>query len=264
MFTKLLKYEWKASAGLLSILSACALAAGVIGYFLMRFAFRGIVDENIGVEITIVFAVLLLYLAFLAYFVGSGIFLMYRFYKSKFTDEGYLTFTLPVRSWQIFLAAFINNLAWILIAGQVVIVSLFLILSGVGAGIGFWFTEIFREIRYQFSADMIGDVAIQLLLFIVSFLSGICLIMSSITIGSVLAKKHKILASIGIYYGISMILSIVTTIFTVMLLLGENTLSSTTESLDSLYVIQMLIQGTLAVGGFFLSVYLMDKKLNLP
>ena len=36
MFSKLLKHEWKANAGLLGILSACALGAGLLGTLVMR------------------------------------------------------------------------------------------------------------------------------------------------------------------------------------------------------------------------------------
>lgn len=264
MFTKLLKYEWKASAGLLSILSLCALGVGLIGSILMRFATGSISDENIGAILTIMLAALFVYLALIAYVIGSEIFLMYRFYKSKFTDEGYLTFTLPVRSWQIFLAAFLNNLIWMLIIGTVLIVSMFLVLSGILSGLGVRFAEVFGEFEAVAGANTFDFFTKQILFVVVSFVSGVCLIMSSITIGSVLAKKHKILASIGIYYGISMVLSIVTTIISVAVMFGEYMTASTVDPLDSMYVVQTLIQGTLAVGGFFLSVYLMDKKLNLP
>ena len=88
----------------------------------------------------------------------------------------------------------------------------------------------------------------------------------SITIGSLIAKKHKILASIGIFYGISMAVSTISSIFSMtsmlssMVLSGGNIDSIMSETIVAPSVLMLII----GVGGYFLMHYLVKKKLNLP
>ena len=100
------------------------------------------------------------------------------------------------------------------------------------------------------------NLLLSLLSSILSFVASIVVIMTCVTVGAVLAKKHKLMAAIGIYYLYSMAYSVVSTMVMV---------SSITDSdLRILLLLEIGLQGAAAVIGFFLSTYLMDKKLNLP
>ena len=100
MFTKLLKQEWRATRGILGLLCLVSLIAAVLGGGSMRFLV-GMSQETEEMEGIIVLCAMILACAIIAIAVccAASVFLMiWRFYRSRFTDEGYLTFTLPVNS----------------------------------------------------------------------------------------------------------------------------------------------------------------------
>lgn len=277
MFAKLLKYEWKASAGLLGILSAAALGVGLAGGVGLRYVF--VAAETVSddpsrgaVMLPLMFLVMFMMLALVAYMIATQIILLSRFYKSRFTDEGYLTFTLPVSTTQNYLSALTNILIWEAISGLVMIVAMTL-LVGIGiSGVpelagGLELTEITRSYEELFAME--GYVQYQLLsmvLSVVSFFATPVTIMACITLGAVLAKRHKILAALGLYYGVSMVVGMATSVSSAVVMVEELEAASTLYSGPAMLAVgvQIVVQLVLCVGGSVLSVWLMDKKLNLP
>lgn len=277
MFAKLLKYEWKASAGLLGILSGAALSIGLLGGVALRYLFSVANSESEDPAVNIVilpltFMLLFMMLALVAYMFAVQIILLSRFYKSRFTDEGYLTFTLPVSATQSYLSALSNILIWNVISGLVMFVSMMmLVLIGMTGVPGMSSDQITGNFGLLFEelTAIEGYLEYQMLswvLGVVSFVAQPVIIMACITLGAVLAKKHKVLAAIGIYYGVSMAVGMVTSVGTTAVMLEELQVSTTAYSGPMLLmvVIQIVVQLALCVGGSVLSVWLMEKKLNLP
>ena len=277
MFAKLLKYEWMASAGLLGILSGAALGIGLLGGVALRYLFSvansGSEDPAVNIVILpLTFMLLFMMLALVAYMFAVQIILLSRFYKSRFTDEGYLTFTLPVSATQSYLSALSNILIWNVISGLVMFVSMMmLVLIGMSGVPGMSSDQITGNFGLLFEelTAIEGYLEYQMLswvLGVVSFVAQPVIIMACITLGAVLAKKHKVLAAIGIYYGVSMAVGMVTSVGTTAVMLEELQVSTTAYSGPMLLmvVIQIVVQLALCVGGSVLSVWLMEKKLNLP
>ena len=198
-----------------------------------------------------------------------------RFYKSRYTDEGYLTFTLPVTAKQIFLSSFVYMLLWQVISVVVVAIAMAcMMLIGLPK-------EVLEEIK-PIASVLIGlDGILEalpgyrlysvLLTVQVVFkpVYGIVLLMTSVTLGAVIAKKHKIWTAIGMYFGIQLAVGIVESILsavpTLMLLFtglmgGENYLYNLSVTAG----LGIALQVGLSIGFFFLSTNLMQKKLNLP
>jgi hypothetical protein len=280
MFSKLLKHEWKANAGLLGILSLCALGVGLLGGGVLR-AITQLEQKMIGNQLASVAIsglssmMVFVVIALIAYALAVQFITVFRFYKNKFTDEGYLTFTLPVTAHQIFWSSFLNILAWLVISLVVVLLSILLIISlGLDAPSRLFFQEM-RDLisssdEWEFTLPGTGLLlALGGLQVIITPFYSIILLMTSITLGCVLAKKHKILATIGMYYCINMAVNVVETglgIAPTLLLLS----ASLTESENYLYYVSLsmgltlLLQIGLAIGGYFWSTHLMKHKLNLP
>lgn len=270
MFTKLLKHEWRANRGILGALSLAALGVGILGAILCRILFNEETmtsfqrqDEWISIALTIV--LMFLFFALIAYALGSQFLLLHRFYKSKFTDEGYLTFTLPVSSRQIFLATFANISIWMLIITAVAASAFFIMFFGGISGAGIDLSTQFQTLNRMFTQFQLNTsdfmyIFLNLLSGLVSFLSSIVIIMTCVTMGSVLAKKHKLLAAFGVYYLYYMVHSVVyTSIMTNTMIFAEST-----ADMNPMVLGEIVTQLLFSVGGFFLSTYLMDKKLNLP
>ena len=260
MFAKLLKHEWRATGGILGVLSLCALGAGAVGGLMLRLLVEAAENSRSNPLNAFSPSVLLFVgLGLVVYSVGGSILLYHRFYKTKFTDEGYLTFTLPVKSSEIFLSSLVNTLIWSLIIILVVCASVFII-----AAIGFWEQlvelDILEELEYLLE-ELNAEAILNLALGAVNSVCTIVLVMSCITMGAVAAKKHKLLAAVGIFYGASTVKNTMSTIIMVTLM---NDVESFQGAITASTVSNAAMGILFAVGGYFLSVYLMNHKLNLP
>ena len=273
MFAKLLKYEWKANIGLLGLLIGCALGLGCVATLILRLLTGNwdAIFEHEASIILLIPAFLFLFVSFLGIMLyGASVqyILLYRFYKSRFTDEGYLMFTLPVKTHQLFLSSAVNMLIWGIIAVVVIIVSV-----GVPFLLGpVWpedaaqeFRAVFADMSFVFD-DILGTgyTLTSLLSYIAMSLYSIVVPMSAVVIGASVAKKHKVLTIIGILIGISVISSTITGtisgIAQLLLFTADNIKLVTT--IPSILTSIMYLGFT--IGGYFLSTYIMKHRLNLP
>lgn len=273
MFLKLWKHELRASGKLLGLLSAAALSLGAVGAVILRLLLYLIESDRIEEGITLLlfmglsFSLFFLVIALMAYGFGVHIYLLWRFYKHKFTDEGYLTFTLPVRSHQIFFSALANNLLWSLIVMVVMTAAIGLALLFGTGGDQLINAQIVSELPgiLEEMSSFYGELGSPVLNWLVALTSLPCymvLLMTCITIGAVLAKKHKILAAFGIYYAVNMVLSVGQSILTILVaaIFWKQELLAYNGTL----VVTLVTQLLLAAGGCWLSIWLTEKKLNLP
>ena len=112
----------------------------------------------------------------------------------------------------------------------------------------------FPELWARFTqADVLQAFGLLLVNAIVAFSNELILIMLAVTIGSLVAKKHKILAAVAFYY----ILHVVDLTFTGV------SMVKLAESPNSLLGLLALVNLIMAVAGYFLMYFLVDKKLNL-
>lgn len=275
MFAKLLKHEFRATGKMLLLLSALALGMGAVGAGVLRFLIYGYgqtqAPEGVMVLLLIsgTFLMVGICLSLFAYLIGVEIYLLVRFYRSRFTDEGYLTFTLPASSHQIFASSYVHFILSNLWAALVFCLSL-LILVAFGTateGLVNWaalkemgngFGELFRLMWTMWS----GTEWLYVIYMVLSLFSGPMMMMCAITVGAVVAKKHKILAAVGVYYGAGMAIGAIQGVFSGAALLVELTYSGNFELM--LVLPELILQAVMLVGGYFLSTYLMKHKLNLP
>lgn len=280
MFSKLLKHEWKANAGLLGILSLCALGAGLLGGLVLR----GIVfinernaqgNEAVLGTMGLSSALMFIIVALIAYAFAVQFINLFRFYKNKFTDEGYLTFTLPVSPSQIFLSSFLNVLAWLAISAVVLAVAFgllvfigafdFLLETGVELQPLFWGLFGILDEAGMNQQDYVLYCILSCVSVVVTAVYSVLLLMTSITVGCVLARKHKILVTVGIYYAINFAIGIVESILGVvpLILLGMSE-GDFILYMNATAIINIILRLGLGIGGYFLSTHLMKRKLNLP
>jgi len=280
MFTKLLKHEWRATKGILALLCVIILIAGITIGCTMQIMVNASRDgATIGIngspvvetlqpmsEFAEVVCVLLIFAGVAAVAIcsaGSLFFLIYRFYKRCFTDEGYLTFTLPVTSHQILLSSLVNT-----IIGELIMLVAVALAVGVAAllflgafpetliwhDVSLGLKEAFSQMWTSFSEhfDVLASMTVT---GIIGALSELIVLMLAVTIGAMIAKKHKILAAVGVYYGISMVQSFVLTFANLTVVSEQNVMR--------LFSATGLTSLIIAIGGYFLMHYLTDKKLNL-
>lgn len=286
MFAKLLKHEFKATRGVVAILCAILLVSGLtMGLSLQRMIsmaendYMSVVVTNetaaedaamtisseapLLADILCVFLMIAAIVAISICAASAIFFLIYRFYKSRFTDEGYLTFTLPVTNHQLLLSSITNTTLNLLIVGVVTAVTVLLIfllaLSAV-PDVAVWeelkqvWPEILAVLK-QAAAEEAGLLALMAFSSVATFFRQIIQLMLAVTIGALIAKKHKLLAAVGVYYGIHMVVSFLTSMVSIYALNNNQP-----------YVfmgIQGIVSAALVAGGYFLMHYLTSRKLNL-
>jgi len=287
MFAKLLKHEWRATRGIIALLCAIILISGLtIGgtmHYMLRSEIQAadnvtvgdgfyvvvepaVAEEAVMSDLAIVVCILLMTAGVIAIAVccaGSMFFLIYRFYKRCFTDEGYLTFTLPVSNHQILLSSVVNcilgQLLVILAAIAAVLLITVLTVTAIPQTIdwaAFWANgrDVFAQLWESFVRNA-GQFALVGFSAVFGALSELIVLMLAVTIGAMLAKKHKLLAAVAVYYGITMVQSVLFS----MVAISVSTTQDPTPLLASPGVLGIVT----ALGGYFLMHYLTSKKLNL-
>lgn len=273
MFAKLLKYDLKANVKLFCLLGGCALGVGCLSAIVLRLLTSNWekIAANDGLMLVMIPAIFFLffsYLGIILYGASTQYILLYRFYKSRFTDEGYLMFTLPVKTHHIFLSGALNNLIWSLITAVVILLSLLIavVLGPV------WPAEVLEEIHWVFE-DMssifagsmpagfsIGTVFYVLVLGFYSIIAP----MSAVVLGATAAKKHKVLAIIGILIALSACMSTANGIISGAVQLIAFTTNDATKLVTIAPLLNSIVPLGMAIGGYFLSIHIMKNKLNLP
>lgn len=256
MLGKLMKYEWKNiwKAGTLMLLGM--LVVTVIGCVVLRMP-GGLVTEiadgnNMNATqswfvLSSFVATLILYvIMLLASTWGMLIFLGIRFYRSMYTDEGYLSHTLPVTANQLFLSKVLVSGVWYLfitigigISVVALIVSLMTGLLNIGelssvltqynGNIWEFLADAFYELGRTYEEEMginLLHYGITLLLTYVAgpFITMVTLF-GALTIGQ-LSSKHKGLMGILAYAGLTILSSIIGSTVQSAFMFGTNVMSN--------------------------------------
>ena len=198
------------------------------------------------------------------------------FRSNMFTDEGYLTNTLPVSSHQLLLSKVITMFSWdiisiIAIAASVAIFMGMIILAfmepGDGKTIvdGFW--ELFDMSIWDspYMQEFEGFCVSMIVMVLASAFSNTMTIVASVTIGQ-MVRRHRILGAFGAYFAIGTVMQIISTVilFPYMISTFDNVYVETPFPLMTvMYLIISAVSVIIGVGLYFLSEYLIRKQLEL-
>lgn len=284
MLGKLMKYEWRGLRFqmliMIGILGATTLlTCGIILTINPKFD-----------EVATGFSVLSLMLSFMLYYfgiigcsVGSMLIIAIRFYKTTYTDQGYLTHTLPVDAKTLLLAKTLTSvLCYLMILASIVLTIIAII--GVGVfHIGNLSTyasdhlyrmiaEELSELSTSFKAEYgvsIGVFIIFYVLFmIVSCISAIMIVLGCISLGQ-LYTKHRIIGAIIAYAGYLMVQQFVSYLAmmpTYSRMLRAEAISETIPILEIIsptMIITLLWAVVVSVVMHLINLHMMTKRLNL-
>lgn len=287
MLGKLLKYEWRGLRlpfliMLVVLAGTTTLTCGVIFTINPKF------DETIvGYSvIALIFSILLYYFGIIGCSLGTSLIVVIRFYKTCYTDQGYLTHTLPVSAKQLLnmkiFAAIITNLLMIL----AIVTSVFVIMQ-VGLHHIFSFMPDYMEYTYdQFYREFIeiffdafrefeDDFGISFGLYfaylivysLISLIANIIIIFGCVSLGQ-LFTKHRIVGAIAAYFIVQFILQILG-YFNAIPMYKRMLRGSYRDDITMFGVMSPTMNMTLltvvivAVIMYFINLHMMTKKLNL-
>ena len=264
MLGKLMKYEWKATWKLLLPMNAFIVLMSILVFITVQMSFF---DSDNGLVIITGTAIVLTYVfSMFVISIGTLIYLVYRFYTSVYGDEGYLLHTLPVDKHHIIIAKALAGAAWVVINSIVITVSVLFVFSSVQTE----FMELMEE-AFEFYIDFLNDydtitgfgIVMTLIASLFSVFARILKIFACASLGQ-LASNHKLLASFAFYYGIYIVQQLFEMIFLAIFGLiyeaaGYNSVGIFNTSWE-ITLISNLIYCALF---YFMTWYMMDKKLNL-
>lgn len=215
-----------------------------------------------------VYVVVLIGISILTYF-----FIIKRFYSNLFGDEGYLMFTLPVTAGQLINAKLIGAIIWLLIMAPMMIGSFLLLFLGTDAYHSF--VEMFGYIAEELHVLEISGYNIGLLVFeiIISGILGmICSLLMfyfAIALAQHFFSEHRLLGTVGCYFGLSIVQSVLESFSGVFLenvytdLLMANTTADMLATFHMTVPLGILIYVVLIAAYYVGTHYLLNKKLNL-
>lgn len=274
MLGKLMAYElralWKPAAVMLAVMVVAGAAGiGCLGATQMlgevARSGSGAVAAPMSGNATVALFMAALFCGFLVWAAAAAlyVFVAMRFYRTMFTDEGYLTLTLPVRAGTLIMAKF-----WVayllLVAFSLVALLMYALMvlaisgdtaavAGVLSIMGGW---------GAFVAD--GDVASVLggiVNTLVTCAYALGLAFCSLTLGAWWARRHKVAAAVGVYLAAGWAIALVFSIAGVVVMAGS--VAYWDVALTVVSLAQTLANIGVAVGGLALAAHLVRTKVDL-
>lgn len=277
MMKKLLKYDFRAIFKYWWIVALSSLGLSFIGGISLRIITNmpsDIEDGRVFVFLLAVLGMILTVIGISAFLISAEIFVYVRLYKHFFSDEGYLTFTLPVKRRDLLNSKIISGLVVNIATFAVVAADIGIILTigidfetiqKIGESF-FWFIgSAFETMGALCIAYILEAIVLILCLAVMSYL----LVSICITFAAVIAKKYKIFAAIGIYYIASAVVSFVgqfALMFGSMSLAGifSNIPEGSVLGIGALMLLSVsLLASTICVCLYLLELHMLEKKLNL-
>jgi len=282
---KLLKYDLKALFPIWGISTAAILIFYVIGSFALR-GFVAMVTAPDTYEPTLaellyflgsMGTMILIGICFVAYPILNTVFILKRFYTHFYTDQGYLTFTLPVKRTQLVGAKLVSALTCMVTSFMLILLGILVMaLFGsdphavINAAVIDAITVFFNEAWMTVGGWLPIYVAEALLLLVLLFAVEILFIYTCITLGAVWAKKNKILVAFLIYYISGMVFSPILQFFNIFAIesgFAQQLGDMETPTLCAFAAVLLLLLITIfaAVSWllYYFNVRLLHKKLNL-
>jgi hypothetical protein len=257
MLGKLLKYEFKATGRVFLPLFGALLIVSIVSRLFMSLRFQA--PTIIGIVVSVILMV--------GIFIITLIITLQRFYRNLLTTEGYLMFTLPVKTDSLIWSKLITASVWNILSLVVVTAAI-----AIMAITKFNLADAFRCLSGLLNSVGIGGgtlaafIAEFVVLVLTALFSGILTFYACMSV-SLLFNKHRVLISFAAYLvfsTIGQILSSVAAVIVTKTRLPEVFMNWDLFTQIHVGAISMIVLN-LAVGVifYFLSRYMLKNKLNL-
>ncbi len=293
MLGKLIKYEWKSTykmGGIILLVIAVMTLLGTLGFVL---PLNLIMEDSgeLGESPMGVFMGMMMLMSMMLYIfalIGASYAMMIyqgvHFYKTMYTDEGYLTQTLPVTPRQLlFSKTFVAGI-WTMLIGLSIMVSIVILFSTFFSSIitpSAWqeFEEMWRELQRELQREMTQEMSVQINLSVLHFCLSMLLLLlvtpfctmmtmfGALTIGQ-LSRKYKALVGILSYFGVMIVQSVIMQFLQFIFTFGSAMFrfsaqmpfyGNTAGTYDSTIVVSLIM----GISMYFVAHYILTKKLNM-
>lgn len=280
MLLKLIKHDFRALSRTLLPLNLSVVGAGVLEAVLLAVVVRtldlpdpGVTGTTAAVALTL--PIMLIGVAILASATVSLILIAVHFYRNLIGDEGYLMFTLPTTSGRILWSKLITGMLYLAINAAAIAIAIDLpLLFGTGTE-GLVNTDLTAFIaravpeleRMLSGVNLPGTIAAGVLFAVTGAASQLLKLYFAMAVGGLSAKKHKLLATIGVYFGTNLVLGFLKNVLRALFALGTFSVGAdgiSGAAAVSSYLWYSVGTSLAACALFFLLSRLMfTKRLNL-
>jgi hypothetical protein len=273
LFVSEIKQTYKPMATVAAILVLSTLLAN-LETSVMRW-FNVASDNVVGSIINALMGLIFFGSVFAVVIVGF-VFLIGGFYKSMYSERGYLTHTLPVSSNMTFSVKFIVATLWMVVAAVVIVVCcLFRGTIITGEGIGEFLSRIgeFFKMELPVISDLVffgktagGTVVKFAGMAFFGILSSFLFFFTAITLGQ-LSNEHKVGCAIGAGVGLYMIQQLLGFIVIIVFMVGQLSkvvdLPGEIEIINRAAVAGMILYLVFLVAEYAVDMYIVKRHLNL-
>lgn len=284
MLGKLIKHEWKSTykiGGLILFLIAGMTLIGTLGIVIpVNYMKDGIETDSEGVAaafmgMTMFMSVMLYMVTFMGVTYGMLIYQGVHFYKTMYSEEGYLTNTLPVTPRQLLISKTLVAGGWYLLVGLGIALSILILIVSLFTSMNMFgdFAREMEEMRRDLQMDpnaglvilhVIGYVVLAVL---IAPFCTMLMLFGSLTVGQ-LSRKYKALMGILVYVGVmfanSILSNILRFVFSCLAVAFEdNAAVASFLMIFGTYDCTLLVTAGIGIAFYFISHHILTKKLNL-
>lgn len=274
MFGKLIKHDLIGTGRIMAVVYA--IAAIPVVYILGAYFFKDVTEEPSLADLAAIFGLMLV--AFIN-FILTAVVVMSHFQKSLYSDQGYLSFTLPVRSTALLASKLVVTTFWYVAAFGGFIGSFVLIGEYIDKMIPEETLGIFESLLMMFSGGYtFSIVVLRIVMLVTSFFVSFFLMSLEVCFAITLSntrpfQKHHSLFTI-IFSGVSIfVVSKLTSIIVENVVFGFN-YDFDTEKITWVFnqmdaditftsIVSPLVSVAVCIGLFFATRYIMKNKVNL-
>lgn len=203
MLRKLFKYEFKNTAKLMLTIYGIFIVSTLISTIgLSTDAMQADVESMPLVFQLLFFAVMMLYvLSMFALFLVTFVYVCIHFYKTMYSDQGYLTHTLPVKPMTLFNVKLTTAWGWMMGSMALFVLSIFIMMLGatkgelITANLDIPIALISEQFELVFGMKIVPFIFMMIVLMAFSCVSYLLMVYASISIGQ-LFNQHKIVMAI--------------------------------------------------------------------
>ena len=275
MFFKVLKHDFISTGRIMGIIYI--IVAGISAFTLGSHYLKKGDDMAIGEAL----GVAALLLVSMCMFILTAVVVLTSFHKTLYGDQGYLTFTLPVKSWKILLSKVLVSTSWFVIALAALFGSMWVtavVLKQEVLGENY---ELIMDLISQFSTvnvpELIATIIAKIIVFFVEFaFFTITIFFTSTLANTRLFQKRSILWTIVLFVPIAAAAVKLAEFFNQHIVFAlffiDNKLKLVTDNFEyqslllnnnAIDIGELFVYFILGAGIFFATHYIMSKKVNI-
>lgn len=286
MLGKLIKYEWKNTykvGGILLITMFIFTVLCMLSFQspMWQAAFNGTDYETnpflSPIDMLAIMTLILYFIMLMCVSYGIMIYLGVHFYKTMYTDEGYLIHTLPVKKYQILNSKIFIGGIWMLIISAAMVVSIIAVICGIvmplvepsasemsiWEAICFVMEELWMEIKLAgMTGSVVHFIISMILMVLIAPFGGIAIMYGAISMGQ-LFSKYRVMMAIFCYIGVIIVNYIISMFIQLPITIRAVSTDDIFALYNSTYDAAILLNVVMAAIMYFVAHYVITKRLNM-